>query len=74
MQSVLLLWLLFLFSSEITFLVDLYHETRSFLRAGFERLSETEDWAARIQPNGSYFFTRNESAIVSADVDSVMFI
>ena len=36
---------------------------KRFVAAGFEHLSETEDWAPKIQPNKKYFFTRNESTI-----------
>lgn len=32
--------------------------------AGFIKLQETSDWKNTIQPNGKYFVTRNQSAIV----------
>jgi aspartyl aminopeptidase len=33
--------------------------------AGFKQLSEKESWAAKLSPNGRYFFTRNDSTIAA---------
>jgi aspartyl aminopeptidase len=36
---------------------------RQLLAAGFELLSESDDWD--LQPGGRYFFTRNMSCLVA---------
>jgi aspartyl aminopeptidase len=36
---------------------------RQLKAAGFEQLSEREEWTG-LQPGGKYFFTRNHSALV----------
>ncbi|KAJ3083233.1 hypothetical protein HK102_001181 [Quaeritorhiza haematococci] len=42
------------------------HECRQRLvHAGFTEIKERDNWEAVIKPNGKYFFTRNQSAIVA---------
>ncbi|KAF0720000.1 Aste57867_651 [Aphanomyces stellatus] len=42
-----------------------YETAQELKSAGFTHLKEDENWDAAIQPNGKYFVTRNQSAIVA---------
>ena len=40
-----------------------------FLKAGFEELKETDDWA--LEPGGKYFVTRNDSSVIAFGLPEV---
>ena len=39
-------------------------------QAGFTRLRERDDWTGKLKPNGSYFYTRNQSSLVAFTLPS----
>ena len=42
-----------------------YETVQTLTAAGFQQLHEEDSWKDSVQPNGKYYVTRNQSAIVA---------